>query len=276
MFKKTYIPLLVVILFFINSSSAQMRVISNIKGHVYDYQGNSLINVNVTAWVNGTLRASDVSQNDSGNALFIMDVNGTINEVGAVILFKVEGVDGIENTSFILWVGDQNFTLHQWDVNHSIVLNEFKTSADGWIELHNNGSISANIQNWRVSGSSNTSNGNSSFELSSGWNLISIPRDPAENGAFSSYTLPDNTMVPASSFLLMYANSTGIELNESSGEIFLHDSESSLRDNVTYMSIDFNALWDVFPENVSVGRVADGLLPWVSFFNMTPGSTNTA
>ena len=253
-------------------ASAQMTVISNIKGHVYDTWGLPLQNVTVTAWVGGTLRGSATTQDDFGSAYFNIDVNGTINELGQTITFQVDGVAGVENASFALWIGDQNFTLHQAPVNHSILINEFKTGAGGWIELYNNDSYATNLRNWSLGGGSSSVQGQT-ISLSYGWNLVSLP---LEDGGSSSgvYTPASNTMIQSQGFALFTANLTSMVLDGSAGNITLTNPVGAFRDNTTYNSSSFNVSWLVFPSNGSVGRLVDGSLVWTYFLASTPGYSN--
>ncbi|GEM_PF-4721949 len=244
--------------------------VCNVAGRVHDFRGNPLFNVTVRGWVNGTDRGNTTTYEYFGEALFTLDLQGDSTEVGAIISFTVDGIEVPETSTFIHPRGDQNLTLTQGFVNHSILLNEFTAGPSGWIELYNNGSKTANIKDYELIGMRGLETQHTRT-LNQGWNLVSLALDsPVE----SAYVIPYNKVVYPNDFALFLGVSTGINLSASSGRLFLEDPYNYSIDYLAYTSSSFNTSWSVFPFNVSVGRMTDGFSNWTFFTNPSPGASN--
>jgi len=131
-----------------------------------------------------------------------------------------------------------------------VVFNEIMVrdvEENDWIELYNLGETEVNLKNWSILHSPSPS---STFIFNSSLKLY--PR----------------------SYYLLYRNSTGIELNESSGMLTLRERYGEVLDTLSYHAWDFNSSWTEFPENTSVGRNIDGTGNWSILKSPTPGYTN--
>lgn len=263
------------ILFFACITVAQMPIFTNVKGHLWDIFGNPLLNVTITAWVNGTERANTTSENNLGMAFFNIDVYGTYSDAGSPITFKIEGADGLENTTFVIgWIGDQNFTLHQQAVGLDILINEIQPSSTGWIELFNNGNHSLNLVNCSISGEANTTEIKEVISLTTGWNLISFPIEVSAESTQGTHTISENTMIRPADYILLNKNSTGIPLGNMTGTLQLKSPGGATYDNVSYDPVLCNGSWSQFPEGISIERLVDAGLAWNCTDSPTPGSTN--
>ena len=93
----------------------------------------------------------------------------------------------------------------------------------------------------------------------SGWKL-----DDAKNGS-APYTFPDGTVLNASSFLVVYANTSGVGLNNDGDTVRLLHPDETIADKYTYAPLETNK---------SYARLPDGGDTWATHCIPTPNARN--
>jgi hypothetical protein len=136
-------------------------------------------------------------------------------------------------------VVDGSYSSYTGDVYINELMPDPGVNGTEWAELYNNGSSSIDIGGW-------------SF-------------DDAAGGS-SPYTIPEGTSIGAKGFLVLYGNSTGVQLNNGGDSARLFDSSGGLVDSIDYSSSE---------AGISLGRVPDGSPSWSNMTTPTPGYSNS-
>ena len=125
-----------------------------------------------------------------------------------------------------------------------IVINEFlpapsSSYTEEWIELYNPTSSAIDIGGCRL--------------------------DDITSGGTGAYTISTGTMISANGYLVFYASTTGIALNNAGDTCNFISSSGTVIDYYSYASSSYD---------VSIGRDSDGSSIWTTFTSPTPGASN--
>jgi hypothetical protein len=123
-----------------------------------------------------------------------------------------------------------------------IFINEILPSPDGpdaeneWIEIFNQNNSGVDISNWEIED---------------------------KEGKTKTYTLPENTQIPAKGFLVLKRSDTKIILNNAGDEVLLSQPDGKTIDKVSYENAPHNQSYSLINRE------------WVWNNNLTPGFENT-
>lgn len=112
-------------------------------------------------------------------------------------------------------------------------------SGDEWVEIINRGDVEWNLSGWQLD-------------------------DVAEGGS-APWIAPAATVVPPRGYLLLFASTTGLTLNNSGDELRLLSPDGGVVDAAAYGSTQ---------PDVAIARDPDGIGPWSDSLAPSPGSAN--